>query len=160
MEDHVHVRVSCNRVRQTKHIAVAPTITLLVLHDLIRQRPALLCGVPVGDSTSQRSAPTTHLIDVGNKVEQVRSGSDNLVQMIERILTYRRISVRCRHCQSEQGWIVLWCAVALANVDNKLNCLNAIAIKCSLRILRILQRQVLRLHVVGTSIRSKDQEAL
>src|SRR5690606_32628580 len=121
MEDHVHVRIGRNRVRQTKHIAVAPPITLLVLHDLIRQRLALLLSVPIGDSTSQRSTPTTHLIDVGNEVEQMRTGSDNLVQMIERILTYRRISVRCRHCQSEQGRVMLRSAVALANVDNKLN---------------------------------------
>src|SRR5688572_12792962 len=79
-----HVAVECVvlrgrslRVRQSKQIAMAPAVALLVLQCLVSEPLDRLIVVPSCDRSTQTATPPAELLHVAGEMEKVRSDAAN-----------------------------------------------------------------------------------
>ena len=119
---HVERRVAgahaLGRVRQPQQVAVRHALAPAVLDRLVRERVRRLSGVPAADRPPQRAAPAAEALDEGRELEQVRAGSADQRQRVERRLPRRLVAEACCHREREDRRVVLRCAAVPAHADD------------------------------------------
>ena len=82
-------------------------LALAVLDRLVRERIDRLLGVPATDRAAQRATPAAERLSERGELEQVRAGSRDSRQRIERSLARGLVTEARRHGQSEERRVVL-----------------------------------------------------
>src|SRR6058998_1914773 len=116
------------RMSEAKQVAVRPAIALLILRGLVRKIVGFAFHVPTGDGITQTATPATHRVHVFREVEQVRADAADLAQVRECVSLCLRVAVRHDERESEDGWIVLRRAAAIADFNDALHGANAVGL--------------------------------
>ena len=69
----VFIRTRC-QMSEAEHVAVRPTIALLILHSLVRQVMGTAVHIPMADGVAETAAPAAHCVHVFGEVEQAVLG--------------------------------------------------------------------------------------
>src|SRR5262249_16451592 len=123
---HLELRVARRdvtaRMRQTQHVTVRNAVALAVLDRLVRERLHRLCGVPATDRTTERATPAAERLERRHELEQGRAGTHDLRERVERRLARRLVAEAGRHCEREDGRVVLRSAAVDAYAHDLCNC--------------------------------------
>ena len=111
---------------EAEQVAVRPTVTLLILHGLVREVIGTAIHIPVADSVAQTATPTAHRVHVFREVEQVRADAADLAQVRERVRLRLRVAVRHDEREGEDGRIVLRRATGIADFNDAVHGTNAV----------------------------------
>ena len=94
------------RVGQPQQVAVRHALALAVLHRLVGERVDRLCRVPAADAPTERPAPAAEALDELREPEQVRAGSRDARQGVQRPPRLD-VAETGRHREREQRRVVL-----------------------------------------------------
>jgi hypothetical protein len=153
-------RKNVNRMGEAEQVGVRPTVTLLILHGLVREVIGTAIHIPVADSVAQTTTPAAHRVHVFREVEQVRADAADLVQVRERMSLRLCVAMRHNEREGEDRRIVLRRATGIADFDDAVHGTNAVGLDAADERVVVLLHEFAFTDVIRAAFRAEDQEAV